>query len=321
MASRDEFSRRMERERKIKAKQAAEMIKALKKMQVIEDARRAVRDYKDYIELLTSMHIDFDEPVDWAELKNAPEPAEPIFKNTNADVARLNLLNYKPGFIDTIFFRANKKKKNFESLLLAAEQQDKAEYEEAVVNHKDEVEYNKKLKIIAKGIDNRQPEYYVEALKLFEAFSDFDELGTEFKYGFENNMLDIEIYIDGSEVVPDYELSQTSTGKLSKKAIAKGKFFEIYQDHACSCILRVGKDVFAYLPLEKVRVTTIAELLNEQTGHREKVPVVSAIISKDTINSLSMDSLDPSSSMQNFKHTMNFKKTTGFTAVQKATLN
>lgn len=320
MGSKDAFSRRMERERKIKAKEAAAMVKALQKMQVIEDARRAVRDYNDYLELLTSMHIDFDEPVDWAELKNAPVPAEPIFKNTNADIARLNLLNYKPGLLDLIFFLANKKKKNLEGLLSAAEQQDKTDYEEALINHKNEVEYNKKLKIIAQGIDSRQPEYYAEALKFFDAFSDFDELGTEFKYGFENNVLDIEIHIDGSEVVPDYELNQTSTGKLSKKAIAKGKFFEIYQDHACSCILRVGKDVFAYLPLEQVRVSTIADMLNEQTGHREKVPVVSAIISKNTINSLNMDTIDPSSSMQNFVHTMNFKKTSGFTAVQKAAL-
>lgn len=38
--------------------------------------------------------------------------------------------------------------------------------------------------------------------------------------------------------------------KLSVKAMPKGRFHEVYQDYACGCCLRIGREVLALLPVD-----------------------------------------------------------------------
>ena len=39
--------------------------------------------------------------------------------------------------------------------------------------------------------------------------------------------MDIDFHVNSLEVIPDYELKQTTTGKLSKKDMPKSKFKEL----------------------------------------------------------------------------------------------
>jgi len=103
--------------------------------------------------------------------------------------------------------------------------------------------------------------------------------------------------------------------------VPKSKFYEIYQDHVCSCILRVSRELFALLPIEVVIVTAMSDILNTQTGHMEEKPIVSVAFPKKTIESINFDMIDPSDSMTNFVHRMNFKKTKGFEAVERLTFD
>lgn len=52
-----------------------------------------------------------------------------------------------------------------------------------------------------------------------------------------------------------------------------------------------------------------------------ELPIVSVAISRRTLNSLNMDSIDPSDSMQNFVHNMKFKKSSGFEPVEQLDAN
>ena len=97
----------------------------------------------------------------------------------------------------------------------------------------------------------------------------------------------------------------------------KGKFNELYQDYICSCVLRVARELFALLPIENVFVTAIGELLNKQSGHIEEQPILSVNIPKNSLDKLNLGLIDPSDSMRNFVHNMDFKKTTGFNAVTR----
>lgn len=76
--------------------------------------------------------------------------------------------------------------------------------------------------------------------------------------------------------------------------MAKTKFKELYQDHVCSSVLRVAREIFAYLPIKYVRVNAMSNLLNSQTGHIEEMIILSALIMKETLNSLNLESIDPS---------------------------
>lgn len=97
----------------------------------------------------------------------------------------------------------------------------------------------------------------------------------------------------------------------------KGRFYELYQDYVCSCILRVARELFALLPIEMVIIHAIGNLLNSKTGHLEDKPIISVATPRKTLETFNFEMLDPSDSMENFVHKMTFKKTKGFEAVEK----
>ena len=127
-------------------------------------------------------------------------------------------------------------------------------------------------------------------------------------------------FVNSEEAIPNYELKQTSTGKLSRKDMSKSKFNELYQDHICSSVIRIAREVFAYVPVEYARINAVSNLLNSATGHMEEQPILSVIIHPETINELNLDTIDPSDSMKNFVHNMKFNKTSGFSVVEKVEL-
>lgn len=64
-------------------------------------------------------------------------------------------------------------------------------------------------------------------------------------------------------------------------------------------------------------VTAVSELLNPKTGHIEEQPILSVAIPRSTLDRLNFEMIDPSDSMENFVHNMNFSKTKGFSAVER----
>jgi len=97
--------------------------------------------------------------------------------------------------------------------------------------------------------------------------------------------------------------------------MTKSKHNELYQDHVCSLVIRVAREFFAHVPFNQVRVNVITKILNSSTGHLEDKPILSVIMISETINSLNLETIDPSDSMANFVHNMKFSKIKGFSPV------
>jgi hypothetical protein len=66
-----------------------------------------------------------------------------------------------------------------------------------------------------------------------------------------------------------------------------------------------------------VVITAVDDLLNTTTGHQETTPILAACISRKTLASLKLDTIDPSDSMKNFIHNMSFSKNKGFEGVSR----
>ena len=97
----------------------------------------------------------------------------------------------------------------------------------------------------------------------------------------------------------------------------KGAFYELYQDYICSCVIRVARESFAVLPVQKALVHAMESVLNTKTGYVEEQPILSVAMPRETLDRLNLETIDPSDSMRNFVHNMDFKKTSGFRVVQK----
>jgi hypothetical protein len=312
--------RRMEREQQRRARESAKRFKEQQKLEEIHNAQQAVSDWENYVETIQSLHKNCTEPVDWQQIENTKKPIEPTLESKNETIAKNKLDNYKPSFLDKLFGSTPKKLNRLNILLRQAREKDKKEYDINFNLYLDELKNWEELQEISVGIKNRRTEFYKKALQYFDPFSDIGELGTQISFNFKENYIDVDLHVNSLDVIPDYELKQTSTGKLSKKDMPKTRFNELYQDHICSASMRIAREVFAYLPIDYARINAVAQIVNTKTGHLEEQPILSVIFPPKTIVNLNLKSIDPSDSMRNFVHNMSFNKTRGFSVVEKAEL-
>src|SRR5690606_14924786 len=232
-------------------------------------------------------------------------------------IAQHKLNNFKPSILDNLFGSANRKIKNLENQIQSAKHKDQLSYQTALNEYHETLNDWTELQNIAEGIADRDTEAYLAAVRYFDPFSEISELGSQIRFRLLENHIEVDIDINSIDVIPDYELKLTSTGKLSRKNMAKGNFYELYQDHICSAVLRISREVFAYLPVDFAIINAKAEMVDPQSGHLEKKIILSVKIMPETIQKLNLDMIDPSDSMRNFVHNMNFKKTSGFSAVER----
>jgi hypothetical protein len=312
--------RRMEREQQRQARESAKRFKEQQKFEEIENAQQAVSDWENYVDTIQSLHKNCTEPVDWKQIENTEKPIEPILESKNEIIAKNKVDNFKPSFFDKLFGSTEKKIIKLKENLESAKQKDTKEYDISRKDYLNELNNWEELQKISIGIKNKDVDYYKKALQYFDPFSDIGELGTQISFNLKDNYIDIDLHVNSLDVIPDYELKQTSTGKLSKKSMPKSRFNELYQDHICSASMRIAREVFAYLPVDYARINALAKLVNTQTGHLEEQPILSVIFLPLTINKLNLNTIDPSESMRNFVNNMNFNKTKGFTVVEKANL-
>lgn len=312
--------RRMEREQQRQARESAKRFKEQQKLEEIANAQQAVSDWENYVDTIQSIHKNCTEPIDWKQMENTEKPTKPILETRNEIVAKNKLDNFKPSVLDKLFGSTQKKVNRLTALLGQAKDKDKKEYDLKHKEYLEELNNWQELQEISAGIKNKEVDFYKKALQYFDPFSDIGELGTQISFNFEQNHIDIDLHVNSLDVIPDYELKQTTTGKLSKKNMPKSRYNELYQDHICSASMRIAREVFAYLPIDYARINAMAQILNSKTGHLEEQPILSVIFPPETIESLNLETIDPSDSMQNFVHNMNFSKTKGFSSVEKAEL-
>ena len=102
----------------------------------------------------------------------------------------------------------------------------------------------------------------------------------------------------------------------------KGRFYEIYKDYLCGCVLRAAREVFAMLPVKTLLVTASTDTLNSSTGQTLEQPVLSVAMHRTAVERLEFDRLNPSDAMGNFQIRGNFqalRKTETFQSITPLT--
>jgi hypothetical protein len=309
-----------DRDQKRRATEAARAYKDQIQQVELADASRAVNNYNEYINALTTLHLTGPQRIDWGKMNIEPEPLKPVKCNEAQVIAENALRSFKPSFIDKIFGQVQRKKSKLQENISAAIKADadsnytiRSAYSTRHVEWKD-------IKLLSLGIIQRNPQFYEPALSFFDSFSDLNSFGSEIKFTFSENHADIEFHVNGEDAVPTEQMSLTKTGKLSRKDMPKGKYNELYQDYVCSAVLRIAIETMAILPIDMVTVHSLSQILNTKTGYLENQPIVSAVVPRETLSQLNLHAIDPSDSMQNFKHAMKFSKTKGFSAVDRVSI-
>ncbi|MFJ2459532.1 hypothetical protein ACIOVC_13485 [Pseudomonas neuropathica] len=311
-------ARRAERNSKRRHRELQVRQKEFAKMEALEQAAYEVEVYENHIDLLLSVHKDCGEIIDWSEFANQLPPIKPEALNTHENQARAKQSSYKPGFFARTLKLEARQRKKIELAIQAAVAKDtqqlaqelsewEAQYQDWKVDHE-----------LALGILAGNAQSKIDAVLRVDPFTDISHLGTSINFSVaETGILECTLSVHGIKVIPQEIKSLLQSGKLSVKKMPISKFNELLQDYVSSCVLRVGQELLSILPERLVIVTAVDSLLNSATGHLEDQPILSVALARETLFKLNMQSIDPSDSMKNFVHTMNFKKTTGFMPVDK----
>jgi hypothetical protein len=297
-------AKRMERESQRKQRELQRQEKNFSKMEALEQASYEVDVYENYLELLQSVHKEWGELIDWRGISELDEPLEP------QKIVRYEK-EFKAGFFTKLLGNVEKEKlkaikKDTDTFLIKHKQWEK-DCKEWEIN-----------KLLAKKLLNHDEETQVEIIEKFNPFNDIGGLDGTLRFQTNTNgIIEVTLVTDGGKIVPSEIKSLLKSGKLSVKSMPKGRYNELYQDYICSCVLRIGNELLAIIPEERVIVHVLDKVFDSKTGHTSNKCILSISITIEVIANLNMDKIDPSDALANFEHHMKFKKTKGFEEVEK----
>lgn len=318
LRSMEAAARRAERDARRRHNELVREQKQMQKMLERERARFEVELYENRVDLLRSIHKECGPVWEWGELNSSPAPAPPTRTHTREQRAEATLQSFEPGFRDKLFRRVESKRRALSEAVKQAQDQDAKEYLAALAQHQEEHTDWQEKREIAGRILAGDIQAFKEVIEEIGPFSEISDLGSGVGFRFENtSVIDVTLTVNGQEVIPNETRSQLQSGKLSTKKMPQGQFYELYQDYVCGCVLRVAREIFALLPFATAIVTAVGDVVNTQTGHLEEKPLLSVAIPRSTLKKLDLNSIDPSDSMKNFVHHMEFKKNSGFLVVDR----
>jgi hypothetical protein len=285
------------------------------KAQMIAEAGDAVSDWQSAIHELVSLHTNPADEIDWLGEASKPEPREPQRSGVQETHARARLDAFKPHFWDFLFGGSDKRLQKLEDAVHSGHQQDDEDHRRAMEDyHAQLADWRTDTNLAGRLLDG-EVQAQREVIAEMQSLSDQGLIGTQITFLISDELLHAVPHVHGDEIVPNMRRKQLQSGRLSESKMPVGEFNELYQDYVCSAALRVAGDMFALLPRDEVYVTCVATMLNTSTGRQEDRPILSVRFVRETFRRLDRRHIDPSDSMRNFVHEMDFKRTRGFAGI------
>lgn len=310
-------ARAYDRAQQRRYKEIQRQLAADAKLDALRQAAAEVEEFELRVEVLRSVHAESLAAIDWRSVLHAPPPAAPAYTNQHESAAQHALHSYRPGFLSNLFGQAQTERGKLEAAVEEGRRIDAYHNHQLHGAYQQALEQTGWLRRVAQGVLSADVQAYRAALEWRDVFGELEELGSSASIeAITPTHVEVDLFVNSSEVVPTETKSLTSTGKLSTKKMSASQANDIYQDHVCSSALRVGREVFAALPVQTVLVHVIGELLNSSTGHLESEAILSVILPRETLERLNFSAIDASDSMRNFVHRMKFQKSKGFSAVE-----
>ena len=159
---------------------------------------------------------------------------------------------------------------------------------------------------------------YFKVIEQVGPFDDLLEYGSGFEVGTDDpKMMEIEFQVKSDDIIPTQYPDMKASGEIVMKDFSKSAYFELVQDYVSSTMLRVARDTFALLPVQTVIIHAVDKVLNPATGNDEEVTIASAKIKRDAMATLNFERIDPSDCLESFESNVKFKKTTGYSPVDR----
>lgn len=281
--SNDREARRRQRELERAVKEAA-------RLSELERAALEVDVFENKLTVLQSLHKDQSEQVDWVATASVLPPVPPRRRGYEEAKARLKLL-------------AGTSDPEAAAIVEGAQSADDSAHAKQIEAHALELADWQRKNTLAHRILHQDTKAYVDAMEMFNPFTELDTLGASLEYVVHSaRLVEVVLRTNGQRAIPAEMKSLTSTGRVSTKAMPKARFVEIYQDHVCSCVLRVAREFLAILPVHTLLITAEVDALDSASGRTASRAFLSVQITRTTMESLNFDLLDPSDTILAMPH-------------------
>jgi len=292
----------------------------ISKLELRYEQLAALQRYNNYIDKLRSIHKKCAKDRDWEKIKSAKPPIKPEKSTTHEEFAQAKMNKYEPGFFDKLLRLEKFKRKRLVRKVEMARQADEKKYIESLQAYEQEYESWKNDHELASRILVGDAKAYCEAVK--QAKSRFNDVKAKIEFLVKNrSTIEVILKMNIEKIIPSSELVELESGTIKEKSMPKAKFNELCQYFVCGYVLRIARELFALLPVEMVIVNYMEDRLNTQTGHMEEITLLSVAIPRKTLLGLNFEVVNPPDAMKNFVNRINFKKTKGFTAVERIKLS
>ena len=176
----------------------------------------------------------------------------------------------------------------------------------------------KELQPFAQSVLAGDIDAYFRVIEQVGPFDDLLEYGSGFEVGTDDpKIMEIEFQVKSGDIIPTQYPDMKASGEIVMKDFSKSAYFELVQDYVSSTMLRVARDTFALLPVQTVIIHAVDKILNPATGNDEEVTIASAKIKRDAMATLNFERIDPSDCLESFESNVKFKKTTGYSPVDR----
>ena len=293
------LERRNQREARTRLRDLELRRKEQARLSALEQARLEVDTYENRVELLVSVHKEQGPTWDWPTLSASMPPPPPQRTSHSELRARQNACLLPP-----------EGRANAEPEIQKARQRDEQSFQSALDSHNRQRSEWQELNALAQRILAGDPKAYTRALANLSPLGEISDLGSTLYFTVhDKEVLECGLKTAGLHAIPTEVKSLTGSEKLSVKPMPKARFHELYQDHICSCMLRVAREVFALLPVDTLLITASADAVDTRTGHTVEQPVLSAAVTRTAMAGLDFERLDPSDAIETMHHRGDFKAT------------
>ena len=281
---------------------------AAKEAEAQENAEK-VEEYEEYLDAIRKIHTECEPVIDWESLTGDNPPFESGTIGPNESKA-LDVYNqFKPSFMDKLLHgdENDAKKKALQDAVTEAKKLDM----ELLENWEE-------MKGFAAEIKKGNIDAYLDVIEEANPFEEMLDFGSDFQFGTESpDRMEIEFRVKSDTVVPKESVSLSKSGQLVVKELTKTQYYDITQDYVCSCAIRLAREIFAMLPVQYVYIHAEDKMLNTATGHEEEMDILSVAFEREKFHAANFELIDPSDFICSFPHNMSFKKTAGFSPIER----
>lgn len=144
-------------------------------------------------------------------------------------------------------------------------------------------------KILAGDIDT-----YLQLIYEVNPLDDLLMYGSNYEFGTD----------DAKKIEVEFNVNVNALAE-AKRTMSNSEYNLLLQDYVCSVCIRIARDMFALLP---IRNTIVHSVLDGKT-------ILSVDFDRQSLSKVKFGYIDPSDTLQQFKHNMDFNETNGFAPV------